>query len=374
MPAASVDPLRNATIDIDSSTVVGRLQASDGLDLRRTWRRRAYRTAPVAGHAWRSGATALAFLITLSGAASAADAGSPADSVVLLNRIQLAAQRQNYVGTFVHQQGNQVQSSRVTHLVDRGGEHEKLELMDGQAREFIRHNDDVRCYVPDSKVVLSEKRARYDSFPALLTSAPADLDQYYRLSVEGTDRVAGRPAQVAELAARDGRRYGYRLWFDQESYLLLKAQTVNDQGVTVEQVSFTDVTIGGAIDPSRLKPKAQNTDSWRQVAARVVPVDLAQAGWSVAQPVPGFHKVMEVRRAFGGREDIGQMVYSDGLAVISIFIEPAARHDAEEGEASKGPINVVSERHGDYWLTIVGDAPVVSVRDMARQIAFKPLP
>jgi len=319
------------------------------------------------------GATALAFSMLALGAALAAEqpAIAPADGVALLNRIQQAAQRQNYVGTFVHQQGTQVQSSRVTHVVDRAGEHEKLELMDGQAREFIRNNDDVRCYMPDSKLILIEKRARYDTFPALLTSAPVDVDQYYRLSLEGVDRIAGRNAQLVVLEARDKQRYGYRLWFDKDSYLLLKAQTINEKGLPIEQVAFTNVTIGGTIDVSRVKPTATSTEGWRTETNRMVPVDLAQAGWSVTQPVPGFRKVMEVRRAFGGREDIGQMVYSDGLAAISIFIEPASPHDSDEGEASKGPINVVTERHGEFWLTVVGDAPAASVRDMARQIVFK---
>ena len=334
----------------------------------RPFRRTTLRSKP-----WRRGATVLVFSVFAAGIAAAADAPDmPASEVVaLLNRIQQAAQKQNYVGTFVYQQGNQVQSSRVTHVVDRAGEHEKLEMMDGQAREFIRHNDDVRSYMPDSKLVLIEKRARSDSFPALLTSPPVDLDHFYKLSIEGMDRIAGRNAQVVALKARDKQRYGYRLWVDKESFLLLKAQTINEKGVSIEQVAFTNVTIGGSIDAARIKPAAANTDGWRTETNRMVPVDLGEAGWSVARPVPGFRKVMEVRRAFGGREDIGQMVYSDGLAAISIFIEPAEPHDAPAGEASKGPVNVVTQRHGEFWLTIVGDAPATSVRDMARQIEFK---
>lgn len=322
---------------------------------------------------WARRAGALAFSMLALGPAFAADPPTvtPAEAVALLNRIQQAAQRQNYVGTFVHQQGSQVQSSRVTHVVDRAGEHEKLELMDGQAREFIRHNDDVRCYMPDSKLVLVEKRARYDTFPALLTSDATEIDQFYRTSLEGVERIAGRNAQMVVLEARDKQRYGYRLWFDKDSYLLLKAQTINEKGTPIEQVAFTNVTIGGVIELSRVKPTATSTEGWRTETNRMVPVDLGQAGWSVTQPVAGFRKVMEVRRAFGGREDIGQMVYSDGLAAISIFIEPADLHDSAEGEASKGPVNVVTERHGEFWLTVVGDAPAASVRDMARQIVYK---
>ena len=308
-------------------------------------------------------------LATATATASALD--HPADVAALLARIQQASQQQNYVGTYVHQQGSQVQSSHVTHVVDRSGEYEKLELMDGQAREFIRHNDDVRCYVPDSRLLLVEKRARSDTFPALLTSAPVDIDQFYQLSIGGVDRVAGRMAQMVTLQARDRQRYGYRLWYDRDTFLLLKAQTVNDKGNEIEQVAFTDVSIGGSIDLSRVKPTYANTEGWRVETNRMLPVDLARAGWDVTQPVAGFHRVLEVRRAFGGREDIGQMVYSDGLASISVFIEPAPPPDAVEGDASKGPVNVVTRHHGDYWLTVVGDTPAVAVRQMAAAIAFK---
>ena len=125
---------------------------------------------------------------------------TPADAMSLLTRIQQAAQRQNYSGTYVHQQGNQVQSSRVVHLLDKTGEHEKLDLLDGQERTFIRNNDDVRCYVPDNKVVLVEKRARYDTFPALLTTEPVDLDRYYQVSASKASngwRVACRTTRRA---------------------------------------------------------------------------------------------------------------------------------------------------------------------------------
>jgi sigma-E factor negative regulatory protein RseB len=335
--------------------------------------------SPSMPHPWLRGFSML-MLVAFALSATAADpptngqAATSSDGLALLMRIQQAAQRQNYAGTYVHQQGSQVQSSRVTHAIDKSGEHEKLELMDGQAREFIRNNDDVRCYVPDDKLVLIEKRARYDSFPALLTSPPVDIDQFYRLSLEGTDRIAGHTAQLVVLEARDKQRYGYRLWFDRDSYLLLKAQTVGEKGSTIEQVAFTDVAIGGTIDPSRVRSTVINTDGWRTETNRTIPVDLGKAGWSVAQPVAGFHKVMEIRRAFGGREDIGQMVYSDGLAAISIFIEPVAPQDAVEGDANKGPVNVVTKRHGDFWLTIVGDAPAASIRQMAAAIDFKAPP
>lgn len=333
----------------------------------------------IAGHSRRRRASSLALAaigIALCQGAAGASTAVPAqmaarDGVALLMRIQQAAQRENYTGTFIYQQGNQVLSSRVTHVADKTGEHEKLELLDGQVREFIRHNDDVRCYVPDNKLILVERRARYDSFPALLTSAPTEIDQYYRISSEGVDRIAGHMAQAVKLEARDKLRYGYKLWFDRDSSLLLKAQTVSDKGAVIEQVAFTDIVIGGPADRAKVKPSTSNTDGWRTEISQITPVDLERTGWSVAQPLAGFHKVMEVRRAFGGHEDVGQMVYSDGLAAVSIFIEAAPPPGVAEGDASKGPINVVTRRLGAYWLTVVGDLPAAAVRQMAGAVEYK---
>ena len=294
------------------------------------------------------------------------------DSGAWLAKIQAAAEHTNYVGTFIYQQGSQVQSSRITHLADAAGEHEKLEVLDGQPREFIRNNDEVRCYLPDSKLILSETRVKSDNFPAVLATAPIEIDSHYRFSRNGMERVAGRSAEVVALDARDKQRYGYKLWSDRETGLLLKAQTIGERGDVIEQVAFTDIVIGGAIDRSRIRPSAVSTERWRVEKIEMVPADLVGAGWSVTAPIAGFRKIIEVRRSFGGRRDVGQIVYSDGLAAISVFIEAADSKALAEGDATKGPINVVSKRHGDHWLTVVGEAPAASIRQIANSVEFKP--
>lgn len=295
-----------------------------------------------------------------------------ADGGAWLARIQAAAQHTNYAGTFIYQQGSKVRSSRITHLADASGEHEKLEVLDGQPREFIRHNEDVRCYVPDSRVILYEKRAKSDNFPAVLTAVPIEIDQHYHFVRAGTERIAGRSAEVARLDARDKQRYGYKLWSDRETGLLLKAQTIGEQGNVIEQVAFTDIVVGGVIDPARLRPSVSSTEGWRVEKSEMIPADLTGAGWSIAAPIPGFRKIMQVKRSFGGRRDIGQIVYSDGLAAISLFIEPADPKGMAEGNAKKGPINVVSKRYGDHWLTVVGEVPAASIRQVADSVEFKP--
>jgi sigma-E factor negative regulatory protein RseB len=339
-------------------------------------RREAIRVRRTAYSSW----WVLAFLLVSAGA-SALDESHPVakpevpklEGAALLSHIQEAAQRQNYVGTFVYQVGGQMQSSRITHLAEASNELEKLEILDGKIREFIRHDDEVRCYLPDSKLLLIESRAKGDKFPAFLTAAAPDVDAYYNVSRGGVERVAGHNCNVIALEPRDGLRYGYRLWSDQETGLLLKAQTLDDHGTVLEQVGFTDVTIGGRIEKIRLKPTVSSTEGWRVEKFRSVPTDLMAQGWSVGAEPPGFRKIMEVRRTMGSGREVGQIEFSDGLAAISIFIEPLGGPNQTPGEATKGLINVLALEHGGHWLTVVGEVPAATIRQVAESVEFHPV-
>lgn len=319
----------------------------------------------------------LAMALVSASVARADDIKAPsgdahARGVALLGRIQDAAQHQNYVGTFVYQEGAQMQSSRITHLAESSGELEKLEILDGKLREFIRHDDEVRCYIPDSKVVLVETNAKTDKFPALLTSPASDVEAHYVISRGPVERVAGRNCVLISLTPRDALRYGYRLWIDEQTSLLLKAQTVDQHGSVLEQVAFTDIQIGGHIDRAQLRPSSAATEGWRTETYSSEPVELEKQGWTLADQLPGFKEIREINRTFGSGRQVGQIVISDGLAAISIFIEPAGAPGQTEGDAQKGPINIVSKRYGDHWLTIVGEAPRDTIHKVADSVEFHP--
>lgn len=294
------------------------------------------------------------------------------EGAAILSHIQDAAQHQNYFGTFVYQVGPQMQSSRITHINESGSEAEKLEILDGRVREFIRHDDEVRCYMPDSKMLLIESRAKADKFPAFLTAAAPDVDTYYRVTRGGVERVAGHNCNVISLEPRDAQRYGYKLWADQETGLLLKAQTLGDHGAVLEQVGFTDVVIGGRIDRSRVKPTVNSTEGWHVEKYHSVPIDMTAQGWSITAEPPGFRKIMEVQRTMGSGREVGQIVFSDGLAAISVFIEALGGPNQTPGEAQKGLINILAKEYGDHWLTVVGEVPSATIRQVADSVEFHP--
>jgi len=327
---------------------------------------------PAHGRSLLAAGCVLIASLWLGSAALAADPRAAAapraatDGASWLARIQSAAQRLNYSGNFVYQQGNQLQSSRITHAWEQGTELEKLEILDGQALEYIRHNDELKCYMPEAKVVVSEKRPSGERFPGLVMVADADIESHYKVMRMGTDRVAGRSCHVTMLEPRDALRYGYRLWTDHATGLLLKAQTLNERGEVIEQVGFTEIAIGEPIERARFKPKVKSLEGWRHERLEMRPADFA--GWIVKNPLPGYRKVREVRRAFADKRDVGQMVFSDGLATISVFIEAGSATGVAEGEVNRGPMNVITRRASEHWLTVMGEAPMSAIRQLANSL------
>ena len=328
---------------------------------------------PAQGAGW---ALTAVFLVALSAMHEAARAAEPADgkaSIQLLYDIQQAARKLDYAGVFMYQQGEVIQSSRLVHVIDGTGERERLEILDGQPREYLRHNDEIQCLIPERKTVLMEPR-RGDRFPGLLLGNPTDLAHHYDIRTQDKlHRVADRQCRVVTIEPRDGLRYGYRLCADVDTNLLLKAQTIDaDQGV-VEQVSFTSLRVGGKVDSAELSSRWSTRD-WKVMQPRIEPTDLAAQGWRIPAP-EGFVAVMQVKRSLG-HSNVNQMVLSDGLAAISVFIEPydAERgHPMSAGAARRGAINIYGTRIADFWLTALGEVPAVTLEQLANSTEYVPV-
>jgi sigma-E factor negative regulatory protein RseB len=281
--------------------------------------------------------------------------------------IQNAAQRSNYSGTIYYQQGAEVRISRIVHQFDGAISHERLQVLDGERREYVRKADDVQCLMPESKRVIVEKRALGGNFPALSTSAPAEILRYYNLRKGAVERVADAECQVILLEPKDLVRYGYRLWVERSTGLLLRAQMLNEKQEVIEQMAFTDVRFGEPLDLARVKP-SWSTDGWRVDKVETRPVDIGNS-WTVGPP-EGFRLLSAVKRRISrstGRDTV-QAVYSDGLATLSVFIEPDPGSAFEGPPQSKGPVNAFVRRVGDTLITVVGEVPPETVRGVAQSV------
>ena len=292
------------------------------------------------------------------------------DAVQWLSKIYKATQSLSYTGTFVYQQGEHSETSRIVRRVGEHGSVEKLEALDGAPREVLRTDDGVKCYLPGRRTVKVDRQGHRRAFPALLPAKISALEQHYVISKGEITRVAGYECQAILLTPKDDLRYGYKLWADAQTGMLLKAVTLDEKGKPIEQFTFTQLAIG-PVPRSEVQPP-QTPANWHVEDADVMPVNLEATGWSVAPDIPGFKKVVEVKRRLHQTRQVDQVVYSDGLAAVSVFIELETGGGKMQrlGLSSMGAINIYTRRVADHLVTVVGEAPARSVRRIADTVQF----
>lgn len=355
-----------------------------------------------------TGALLLAAGMVATTLAGAQDRAAPAQAIEPPSRtplewvqaMQQAATRVNFSGTIVYQSGTEMRTSRILHMFDGTNSHERVQTLDGKPREFIRlrtqNNDEVQCLFPESRRIVIEHRAVEEPFPGLIGASPEAILERYELKVGVIERVAGVECQIMLLKPRDALRYGYRLCAERLSGLLLKAQTLGEKREVLEQVAFTDVRIGERIARSQLKP-SWSVAGWTIERSDYRRVDLEKAGWIVPTP-DGFRRTKEVARRLGTR-DAMQVVFTDGMATLSVFIEPKGASDAQQALAAPaapapasepttgaapaattvveeeaqlmGPTAAYSMRLGEAMVTVVGEVPPAAVRAVARSVEFR---
>lgn len=304
---------------------------------------------------------------------SAAIAQTDTSALQWLQRIYSASEKLSYAGTFVYQQGQRVETSRIVHVVDSSGPRERLETLDGVPREIVRSGDEVVCYLPSSMTVKIDKQPGRRPFPAILSEQLKDVSENYTVKKGGIERVGGYSCQVLTLEPRDRMRYGHRLWAEVSTGMLLKVMTFNEKNEPLEQFAFTQIKIGGVIGHDQLKPRySRQSKDWRVEDSGAIRANLAETGWTIRSKPPGFRTVAEMMRTVGGTGGVGHIVLSDGLAAISVFIEPATSKRAapQAGLARQGAINVYVRPVGNYWVTVVGEAPAESVKYVANAVEY----
>ena len=285
-----------------------------------------------------------------------------------LARVQSAATGKSYQGTLMYSSGGVVSSSRVLQYCDGRQRYERLEVLDGKARLQYRHNEQSVTLWPASRLAVVEARDPVPDFPALPESPGLRVLDSYDVSRVGSDRIAGHEADVLVLQPRDAHRYPQRLWADRDSGLLLRGDVLGPQGEVLESSAFTDLRIGGKAQPETVLAPMKRLDGYRVVRSSVSRTQLDAEGWQLARSVPGFQLVSCTKRPLDAAAEANpvqvlQSVFSDGMASVSVFIEPfdAQRHK-QPLRTSLGATHTLMNRRGDWWITVVGEVPMATVQ------------
>jgi len=315
---------------------------------------------------WRKVCVSLC-LLTVSSVFAATPDG---DALALLERARQAALQLDYSGVFFLQRGREVGSTRIVHLRNGKNVQEKLERLDGPPGETLRNGDELKTYLPRQKRLLIESRGAEPRFPGLEHLKREQFERYYQARRFDGDRVAGRATTAIALDPRDAYHYGYRFWADAATGLLLRAQTVSEKGEVVEQAAFTELKIGGIL-PAQLKPSVSDTRGWSVEQSAAKPIDLSawQLRWLPGGFVPVASFTRTVAGPAGSKREVAQLLRSDGLVALSVFIEPWTP-ERSASPLQLGALNMVGKRHGKFWLTIVGEAPMAAIHKVANAIEF----
>ena len=338
---------------------------------------------PQGGLDRRACALGLLSVLPLLGAAQTADPASQANALEAgqwLARIQNAAANRSYQGTLaVFSAASGAATSRVLHLVDGRQRLERIEVLDGKPRTQYRVNDQLTTLWPDSKLAVVEQRDPIIEFPGLPTTAGQRTLDSYELRIVGTDRIAGHEADVLMLKPRDGLRFAQRWWAERESGLLLRSDLLGGKGELLETSTFTELSLATKAVADLVTAPLKKLDGWKVVRPRATRAQLDAEGWTVAKPVPGFQLVSGTRRPLDNQVDAPpsadavQLVFSDGLTHVSVFIEAYdARRHKQAIRTSLGTTQTVMSRHGDWWFTIVGEVPMATVEKFDTALERKP--
>ena len=305
----------------------------------------------------------------------AAESGVTDDGMAWLKKMATASRQLNYSGTFVYRHATQSETSRVVHYVNHaGGEFEKMETLDGPAREVIRTNDQIICYLPETKTILIEKRGKH-RFPELLPEQLTGVTDNYTISVTGSERVADHECRVILVTPKDKMRYGHRFCAEVNSGLPLRARTLSENNEPLESFAFTELHIGGSFNRDRVRSRyAAKSKDWKvDHSAFSIAETPADTGWILAQQPVGFRKMTELTRSFAGRPaKVSHIVYSDGVAAVSVFIEPLSRmRPAAQSLSHQGAVHIYTRMVSDYMVTALGEAPAATVMQIANSLQYK---
>jgi len=283
-----------------------------------------------------------------------------------LSRIHEAAGRRDFSGTLVVSAGGGVHSARIVHVCNGAERYERIDALDGQPRQIYRQSRVVHTFWPDSRTVLIEQRGAQSDFPALLHGGADRIAEFYELRKLGIDRVAGHEADVLLLQPRDAARFAHRLWAERKTGLLLRAEVLGEREEVLESSAFSELVLGSKLSAESLMQGMPKLDGLRVIRKVSTPVKLESEGWALRELVPGFQQVSCVKRPMPGEEagaDALQLVFSDGMTYVSLFIEPfvAAKHQ-KALQTAMGATQTLMRRQGDWWITVMGDVPMPTLQ------------
>lgn len=289
-----------------------------------------------------------------------------------LERMTTAMSQMSYQGTFVYVRDGVVETMRITHVTDDTGIRERLYSVSGPHREVIRDRKGVRCVLEDSASIVEDQIVANSYFPELPLAIIESDNSGYRLETGGEARIAGHTARRVSISPQDSFRYGYDFWLEEETGLLLKWVLFDADHKPLAKLMFTDFAIGSAVILGELESDSRAEDfvEMKTFGMEKTVVTLSSPRWQPTKLPPGFQLTSHSHKT--GAEGVYEhMVYSDGLAAVSVYVEQQSVGSAvKPGVSQLGTNNAYTRKQGALQITVIGEVPAMTVKSIANEMAL----
>jgi len=311
-------------------------------------------------------ATAAKFVLAamLLGLTQSLFAESADEATEWLERMSAAMSQMTYQGTFVYVQGEHVETMRLTHVSDDSGVRERLFSVSGEQREILRDSSGIRWVQGNEHSVMEDPGFGRSFFPEISVELSDADSSVYRFQMGGTERIAGHNGRQVRIIPLDKYRYGYTLWLEEQSALLLKWELTDNKQKRLAKLMFTDLRLGSEVDTNELR----SDDSWKEY--KKLESKLPSGGslahsnpkWQAASLPPGYRLTSHRYLGRDDRELYEHLVYSDGLAAVSVYVESDDDDTPDQKAINRmGTAHAYSRVSDGVMITVVGDVPAATV-------------
>jgi len=313
-----------------------------------------------------------AVLIGLAHSLMASTSGSASE---WLERMSAAMNQMSYQGTFVYVQGDEVETMRITHVADDAGVRERLVSISGSQREILRDSSGIRWVQDDDHSVMEDTASGRSFFPEISLQLSAESPSAYSFEIGALERIAGHSGRQVKIVPQDKYRYGYALWLEEQSALLLKWELMDSRQRRLAKLMFTDLRLGSEVDTSELR-SASNLKDYRKLESKLPSrgsLSHSKPNWQAGNLPSGFR--LTAHRNLGKNEQqiYEHLVYSDGLAAVSVYVESSDEEPPnQEATISKmGTTHAYARVTDGVLITVIGDVPAITVQTIGEAVQPK---
>lgn len=282
-------------------------------------------------------------------------------------------QQKSYQGRFVYSHNNQLESMSMLHIQDEMGRRERLTSLNGEARKILRDDNNLTCVWPSTRQIVVDKANPVDAYPLWIPEDVDRLGKFYNFELVGEDRIADHPAMVVSIEPMDELRYGMKVWIHKDNHLLLQSVIFDESGNKTEQIMFTELQLLNDTEKEVFSVVPQIGSGYALIQSHSREHSADDSGsfnWQITDMPDGFWLSSRLKKDQDNVEiPVQQMVLTDGMASVSVFIEPTSEKSLQ-GESSMGAVNAYAIRLHEYTITAIGEVPPLTVKTIAESVTY----